>query len=182
MLDDFMAWIDERPVQPTTIINDLYTKLNTIDMEISNLIARLNAAEMQRTAINDLCHKIYRDKKAFDDAKSEKEKKEAAMVILEERLMGIENEIKEDQEKIEQLCLQYEGLAISKSFASYIEAMVHQRREVRVKAAAPQEELDRLEKLIDDMKKRYEIVAGGTRGNGFGARVRDAARRVGLTS
>ena len=102
-------------------------------------------------------------KKAYEEAKTEKKKEEAAKVILEGRLKDIEEEIKKGQEKIEELCLQYEGLAISTSFSSYIQAtikLLQQRYEARSKAGAPQEELHRLTKLIENMEKRYEIITG----------------------
>ena len=102
-------------------------------------------------------------KKAYEDAKTDKEKQEAAKVILEGQLKVIEEEVKKGQGKIEELCLQYEGLAISNSFSSYIQAtikLLQQRYEARSKAGAPQEELDRLTKLIENMKKRYKVVTG----------------------
>ena len=61
VLNGFLAWIDERSVQPTESIKDLYIKLNSIDTEITNVMSRIDAAEKQRRSIQDLQHKIEHD-------------------------------------------------------------------------------------------------------------------------
>ena len=67
VLDDFLAWIDERSVQPTSSINELYIKLNNIDTEITNVLARIDAAEKQRSDIKNLQYKIEHDEKVGNE-------------------------------------------------------------------------------------------------------------------
>lgn len=102
-------------------------------------------------------------KKACENAKTDKEKQEVAKNNLEGKLQDIEREINNGQEKVEDLCSKYEGLAISNSFSSYIQAtikLLQQRYEARSKAGAQQDELGRLTNLIGKMQKNYEIATG----------------------
>jgi hypothetical protein len=111
---------------------------------------------------DDIQHSIDKEaKEAFDTASTEQGKVQAALKRLEADLQKTEDDVREGERQIEELCQQYESLAISKSFASYIYSTIEllkHRYDARKKAAAPGEELHRLEELIEKMNAKYKVV------------------------
>lgn len=102
-------------------------------------------------------------KREFERATSDKQRIEILRTSTQMKLGELEEELRRSQDEIAKLCQQYGNLAISPSFASYMYATIQylqQLLESRKKAAAPADELGRLENLIKDMMGRYEIVAG----------------------
>jgi GTP-binding protein EngB required for normal cell division len=61
-LNDFFSWLDQRKVQPTNTIVDLYDVTTSIEAAIANVITQIDQRERQRMDLKKLQHDLDRNK------------------------------------------------------------------------------------------------------------------------
>ncbi|PVF95054.1 hypothetical protein CPB86DRAFT_875963 [Serendipita vermifera] len=103
------------------------------------------------------------EKKAFNNARSEKERNEKAKAILEQTLSQVDKQINEGQERLKALCKQYEELAIPNSFISRISPaieLLRYRYDIPDKCAVSSDAISELYEIIEGMGDSHRTSPG----------------------
>jgi hypothetical protein len=101
---------------------------------------------------------------AFNAATSVKTSLESQKASVVSSLDVLERQFADNQAEIEAHCEQYDEDALGRSYASYLQttiSLLNQRYDTRMKAAAPQGELDGLQKMKKKAQAQYDIVTNG---------------------
>ncbi|KAJ8522112.1 hypothetical protein ONZ45_g1292 [Pleurotus djamor] len=184
-LNAFFRWQDERQLQPTKEINDLYQMTQLMEAAISNILGRLNQQEDEMKRLvkvqNDIAAQRQwvktektettedsEAKSRYEKASSEVERIAILKEQIDQKIVQLRTAMVTDEESLSRLCYRYNKLALSGSFSGHIAHAINLLRiryEKIKKEGSDADSLERMNDRIESLQKKKKIVEEATRRN-----------------